>query len=218
MDPCWPPLLVSAAVLMAAVLLLATCVNCRNKGPLSSIHQTPSEDYVGSTNFRIIHPHRLNSDQNANSADPHLLSPFLSSADPGPPRGRPSFTTTDTDSNPSYENPGPESLEGDADKDYIIVLPDGEAPPSRASSPSSDAQHNYVNIEDDLDQNLDDSLEENLDYVNVEPASFLQAPTDEDDSDEDEEGNYVNQPTVALEELKPRPDLMLFLSEQRIPK
>ncbi|XP_029944746.1 uncharacterized protein LOC115386534 [Salarias fasciatus] len=228
MDASWLPLLLSAAVLMAAVVLLAVCVDCRNNGPLASIPQThASEDYIRSTDFRIIHPSRTNTDLNSLGSPSNLLSPLPNSV--GGSQRQPSFTATETESNPSYENPGPECLDSDAeDPGYIIVLPDGEAPPSlsRASTPNSgtsDAEPNYVNI-------ACLPPEDSQDYVNVEPSSVSQAmpessaqtDDDDDDSDDDDEGNYVNQPPVALEDRrqaekpKSQPDALLAaFAEQR---
>ncbi|KAI3359821.1 hypothetical protein L3Q82_013827, partial [Scortum barcoo] len=125
------------------------------------------------------------------------LRPVLSSpsAGPGTQRRRRSVTPTETESNPSYENPaGSDYPESDADEPgYIIVLPDGEAPPtnpSRASTPSSDVLHDYENVPD---------KKEDRDYLNVELLHFQRSTPDlsaqsdsDDDDDEDDDANYVN--------------------------
>ncbi|KAG8006582.1 hypothetical protein GBF38_021042 [Nibea albiflora] len=60
------------------------------------------------------------------------------SSDPGTQRHS-TYTATETDSNPSYENPVVVESDND-DPGYIIVLPEGATPvtnQSRASTPSS---------------------------------------------------------------------------------
>lgn len=120
-----------------------------------------------------------------------MLSPSL---DPGHQR-HPSFTPTENESNPSYENP-PDGAESDIEDGYIIVLadqPKDELPPtseSRASSLSSEDDHPYVNV-----QNMkhgDDS--DKKEYLNVEPLQSQGAAAGDkgDSDDDDDEGNYVN--------------------------
>lgn len=89
------------------------------------------------------------------------------------------------------------NAESDAeDPGYIIVLPDGEAPQtnqSRASTPSSD-NNDYENVPKKKDeekrnsQHLSFVPSEDRDYLNVER---LHCHT-QSDSDDDNEGNYVN--------------------------
>ncbi|XP_040918226.1 linker for activation of T-cells family member 1-like isoform X2 [Toxotes jaculatrix] len=203
-------LVLAATVFVSLVLLAAVCLDCWNKGALVSIRQTTnSDEYMQSTAFRVILPQQSANDLNSMRSPSHLLSPprLSSSVDPGTQRRHRSFTPTETGSNPSYENPpdGPEYVNPDPnlpdsdveDPGYITVIPDGEAlapsNQSRASTPSSDVQHDYVNLDD-----------EERDYLNVDPQrsakatpeSSAQSNTDDDD-DDDYEGNYVNQPPPA---------------------
>ncbi|XP_028268197.1 uncharacterized protein LOC114440105 isoform X3 [Parambassis ranga] len=218
MEASWLPVLVSAAVLLAIILLAAVCLDCGNKGPMASIRQA-SGDYMPSTDFRIIHSSHTTTTLNSIHSPSHLLSPYPTSVDAGIQRHR-SFTPTETESNPSYENPGigPESLDSDCeDPGYIVVLADGQDPPpnaSRASTPSSDANHEYVNVKTPSTSTIEDT-----DYQNVEPlhelntipryenpdigsgvppavipALLAHCDSNEDESSDDDEGNYVNQP------------------------
>ncbi|XP_005747761.1 uncharacterized protein LOC102192647 isoform X3 [Pundamilia nyererei] len=228
MDFSWFLLLVSAAVFVSIVLLAVICLDCRNKG---SIQQTASEDYT-SPEFRVIHAAPLSMPTSRSLAsgsisvaqptlppnpviittpppDPHLRLPFSSK-----PEHRP-YTPTETESNPSYENPEPEKDVDDHDN-YIEVLPDNPEESkrvpadieSRASTPSSD--HNYVNLDEEDD---DDEP-----YENVAPKGILHCAPDamlqlsgtfprratyqrstpgssaQSSEDEYEESNYVNQP------------------------
>ncbi|XP_005747760.1 uncharacterized protein LOC102192647 isoform X2 [Pundamilia nyererei] len=230
MDFSWFLLLVSAAVFVSIVLLAVICLDCRNKGPLRSIQQTASEDYT-SPEFRVIHAAPLSMPTSRSLAsgsisvaqptlppnpviittpppDPHLRLPFSSK-----PEHRP-YTPTETESNPSYENPEPEKDVDDHDN-YIEVLPDNPEESkrvpadieSRASTPSSD--HNYVNLDEDDDDEP---------YENVAPKGILHCAPDamlqlsgtfprratyqrstpgssaQSSEDEYEESNYVNQP------------------------
>lgn len=110
----------------------------------------------------------------------------------------PPYPPSETESNPSYENPGPESLESDADdaaSGYIIVIPEGQAPvtnQSGTSTPSSaqDDQNDpdYVNIEREI---LTDYL--NVDPMNSQRPISATTVTTDSDSDDDETGPYVNQ-------------------------
>ncbi|XP_070779998.1 linker for activation of T-cells family member 1 [Enoplosus armatus] len=190
MDASWLLWVLAAAILVSMVLLAVVCLHCRNKGPLASIRQgNASEDYMPSTDFRVIHPSQPTNDLSSISPS-NLL----------PPEHR-SFTPSETESNPSYENPavGPDYINADSDVDdpgYIIVLP-GEASltnQSRASTPSSDVRHDYVNVPE---------KKEDREYLNVDPLHFerstpeLSAQSDSDDDDDeddddDDEGNYVN--------------------------
>ncbi|XP_005948076.1 uncharacterized protein LOC102306904 isoform X6 [Haplochromis burtoni] len=231
MDFSWFLLLVSAAVFVSIVLLAVICLDCRNKGPLRSIQQTASEEYT-SPEFRVIHAAPLSMPTSRSLAsgsisvaqptlppnpviittpppDPHLRLPFSTK-----PEHRP-YTPTETESNPSYENPEPEKDVDDHDN-YIEVLPDNPEESkgvpadieSRASTPSSD--HNYVNLDEEED---DDEP-----YENVAPKGILHCAPDamlqlsgtfprratyqrstpgssaQSSEDEYEESNYVNQP------------------------
>ncbi|XP_063328619.1 uncharacterized protein LOC134626593 isoform X4 [Pelmatolapia mariae] len=234
MDFSWFLLLVSAAVFVSIVLLAVICLDCRNKGPLRSIQQTASEEYT-SPEFRVIHPAPLSMPTSRSLAsgsisvaqptlppnpiiittpppDPHLRPPFSTK-----PEHRP-YTPTETESNPSYENPEPEKDVEDPADNYIEVLPDNleesKGVPadieSRASTPSSD--HNYVNLDEEEDD------DDKLDYQNVAPIGILHCAPDamlhlsgtfprratyqrstpgssaQSSEDEYEESNYVNQP------------------------
>ncbi|XP_075937095.1 uncharacterized protein LOC142937874 [Anarhichas minor] len=206
----WLIWVMAAAVFVSMVLLAVVCLKCRNKGPLVSIRQAnASEDYMPSTQFRVIHPSQPNTGLNSVHLSSNLLSPYLPSADAGAQRRQRSFTPTETESNPSYENPADGSdyinTESDAeDPGYIIVIPEGDTPQtnqSRASTPSSDVLHDYENVPE---------KKEDKDYLNVEPLHFQRSTLDlsaqsdteeeddddEDDSDsdddDDDEGNYVN--------------------------
>ncbi|CAI5676537.1 unnamed protein product [Oreochromis niloticus] len=231
MDFSWFLLLVSAAVFVSIVLLAVICLDCRNKG---SIQQTASEDYT-SPEFRVIHPAPLSMPTSRSLAsgsisvaqptlppnpiiittpppDPHLRPPFSTK-----PEQRP-YTPTETESNPSYENPEPEKDVDDPADNYIEVLPDNPEESkglpadieSRASTPSSD--HNYVNLDEEEDD------DDKLDYQNVAPIGILHCAPDpmlqlsgtfprratyqrstpgssaQSSEDEYEESNYVNQP------------------------
>ncbi|XP_023154812.2 uncharacterized protein LOC111588597 isoform X2 [Amphiprion ocellaris] len=200
MDITWLCVVLFVAVVIAVVLLVFTCVNCRKKGPMASITQTASDAYVPSPHFRVIHPFVAQPTTDPNSLRPPVShpSPFPNRADGGTVWQPSPYHPSETESNPSYENPGPESLESDADEagsGYIIVIPEGQDPVtnrSGASTPSSDVQndHDYVNI----------AKEASTDYLNVDsmynqrPTSATTATTDSDDDDDDDEtGNYVNQ-------------------------
>ncbi|CAI5676541.1 unnamed protein product [Oreochromis niloticus] len=207
MDFSWFLLLVSAAVFVSIVLLAVICLDCRNKG---SIQQTASEDYT-SPEFRVIHPAPLSMPTSRSLAsgsisvaqptlppnpiiittpppDPHLRPPFSTK-----PEQRP-YTPTETESNPSYENPEPEKDVDDPADNYIEVLPDNPEESkglpadieSRASTPSSD--HNYVNLDEEEDD------DDKLDYQNVAPIGSTPGSSAQSSEDEYEESNYVNQP------------------------
>ncbi|CAJ1076469.1 uncharacterized protein LOC120573839 isoform X1 [Xyrichtys novacula] len=138
-----------------------------------------------------------------NSIHPTLnqLSPFPPQTDSGSQRRKTSFTPTETESNPSYENQADVSdyINADSDQEdhgYIVVLPDGPTNPSRASTPSSDVQHDYENFP---------KTGEDRDYLNVEPLNFERSTPDlsakscsssSSSDDEEDEGNYVNQPPM----------------------
>ncbi|XP_047427359.1 uncharacterized protein LOC124997592 isoform X2 [Mugil cephalus] len=215
MDPTWLVVLVSAGVLLALVLLVVACLDCRNKGPMVSIRQgSASEEYIESTEFRVIHPSHP-----AFGLSIHSPSNALSTLRNSPDPGRRPYTPTETESNPSYENPvnGPESLDN-PEGDYIIVLADNQ---NRPSTPCSDTLHDYENLEGTPDSKCSTpaSEEENdHDYQNVNPSIsklricpaeyFPRGPTpesspagdttdeDDDDDDYDDSGNYVNQPAI----------------------
>ncbi|XP_037648912.1 uncharacterized protein LOC119502106 isoform X1 [Sebastes umbrosus] len=191
----WLMWVLAVAIFVSMVLLAVVCLQCRDNGPLV-IRQVASEDYMQSNEFRVIHPSQPSTDPNSIHLPSNHLSPF--SLDPGAQRG-PSHSFTETESNPSYENPvdGPDYInESDPeDPGYIIVLPEGETRPtdqSRASTPSSDFLHDYENVPEKK------VSPEDRDYLNVEPPCFqtgstpdLSAQSDSDD-DDDDEGNYVN--------------------------
>ncbi|XP_010790495.1 linker for activation of T-cells family member 1 isoform X1 [Notothenia coriiceps] len=222
MSVSWFVWVLSAAVLVSVVLLALVCLHCRNRGPLVSIRQANvSEEYMPSTEFRVIHPFAAQQNSDVNSI--HLLSPFLPLSDPGTQRRQRSYTPTETESNPSYENPtdGPDYINTESDAEdpgYIIVLPEGETPvtnQSRASTPSSDVLHDYENVP---------TKKEEKDYLNVELLQYQRSTPDlsvrsdsttdgddndnvgkeDDDGDDDEtdsdddEGNYVNVHEVTL--------------------
>ncbi|XP_021166481.2 DNA topoisomerase 2-beta isoform X2 [Fundulus heteroclitus] len=203
----WLTLLISAAVFIATVLLAVVCLDCGNKGPLASISQTAaSEEYVPS-GFTVIHPRQQRPDQNTihspSTLMPHPNTAFSpNTADGGSERRLRPYTPTETESNPSYENPVPGTDFQDSDPEdngYIKVLP--EMDQSRASTPSSD-NHNYVNLgEEEKKQDTDSESEPN--YLNVDqlhqpsstPDISSQSEPDDDDDDDDED-NYVNQPSM----------------------
>ncbi|XP_029364492.1 linker for activation of T-cells family member 1-like [Echeneis naucrates] len=232
MDPSWFLLVLSAAILVSLVLLVLVCVDCWNKGPMVSIRETNvSEEYMHSTEFRVVHPSHPPVDRHLLRSPPNLLPPQRvpsSVADPGAQWRHRSFTPTETDSNPSYENPvegppyeNPDCRDSDIeDPGYIIVIPDGPAippsHPSRASTPSSDLPNEYVNL-----QEQNQEADEEREYLNVDPSkppihlispalacsrrsSREEAPSLKDatsdsahsESDDDYEGNYVNQPKM----------------------
>ncbi|XP_034567569.1 uncharacterized protein LOC117832513 [Notolabrus celidotus] len=203
MGSSWLVLIMVAAIFISMVLLAVVCLDCRMKGPPVSISQAAaSDEYMPSTNFRVIHP----SQPSIGHIPPsNWLSP--SSSLVGTQGRQPSFTATETESNPSYENPadGPDYI-NESDQDdpgYIIVLPDGETPltnQSRASTPSSDVQHDYENIQK--------SPKDDRDYLNVEPPHPQRSTSDlsvlssssSSSSSSDDEGNYVNQPPMLHSE------------------
>ncbi|KAE8282706.1 hypothetical protein D5F01_LYC18095 [Larimichthys crocea] len=200
----WLLVVMAAAVFVSMVLLVAVCLNCRDKGPLVSIRQTnASEEPSG---FRVIHPTQPINDRNSIHPAAHLLSPF---SDAGTQRHS-TYTATETDSNPSYENPVVVESDND-DPGYIIVLPEGATPvtnQSRASTPSSDVLHDYENVP----EKKTDSRGEYLNVENFHSEAWspsLSRPLfgcessaqskssdddddDDDDGDSDSEGNYVN--------------------------
>ncbi|XP_041633990.1 uncharacterized protein LOC121503586 [Cheilinus undulatus] len=196
MSSSWLALVVMAAIFISMVLLAVVCLDCRIKGPPASISQVnASDEYIPSLNFRVIHPSQPSLELNPIHLQPGLLSPFPPATDPGSQRRHPSFTRTETESNPSYENPGDGSeyvnTESDQeDTGYIIVLPEGDH--SRASTPSSDVRHDYENCPD---------KKEEREYLNVEPVPFQRSITNlsvlsSSSSSSDDEGNYVNQPSI----------------------
>ncbi|KAM8723974.1 linker for activation of T-cells family member 1 [Acanthopagrus schlegelii] len=205
----WLLIVMAVAIFVSMVLLAVVCVRCRNDGPLVSIRQASEE----STEFRVIHPAQPTIGRNSVHPSSNLLSPFSPSVDLGTQRKHRSFTT-ETESNPSYENPtdGPDYInESDGDESgYIVVLPEGEARPtdqSRPSTPSSDNLHDYENIPTKEGATLtnkssgspsptrlsEDGEDDDREYLNVEPLHFPKLSPDTDtDTEDDDEGNYVN--------------------------
>ncbi|XP_076608413.1 uncharacterized protein LOC143333919 [Chaetodon auriga] len=201
----WLLVVMAAAVFASMVVLVVACLHCRNKGPLVHIRQANASEE--STEFRVIHPSQPTIDRNSIHPSSNLLSPF---SDPGTQRRHRSFTPTETESNPSYENPadGPGYINSESDAEdpgYIIVLPEGETNQSRASTPSSDVLHDYENVPEKKDAarasqsptlQSADGEEDDREYLNVDPRHFQRstpessAPSDSDD--DDDEGNYVN--------------------------
>ncbi|CAJ1076467.1 uncharacterized protein LOC121503586 [Xyrichtys novacula] len=173
MSSSWIALVMVAAIFISMVLLAAVCLDCRVKGPPVSISQAATSDVY--------------------------ISP--PQTDSGSQRRKTSFTPTETESNPSYENQADVSdyINADSDQEdhgYIVVLPDGPTNPSRASTPSSDVQHDYENFP---------KTGEDRDYLNVEPLNFERSTPDlsakscsssSSSDDEEDEGNYVNQPPM----------------------
>ncbi|XP_041824122.1 uncharacterized protein LOC121628821 [Melanotaenia boesemani] len=200
MEVSWVVLLVSAAILISLVLLAFVCLDCRNKGPLALISQTnTSAEYIPSTQFRVIHSAQSASIVNSLHSPTNLLSPQSNNL--VFPQRIPSYAPTETESNPSYENPvpGPDSIESDVEEGYIQVLPEPEglpANPSRASSISSDTQHDYENVAKPDSESS--SLPKSGDYLNVDPQTCSPSTPElssQSDSD-DYEANYVNQPSM----------------------
>ncbi|XP_008415400.1 uncharacterized protein LOC103469478 isoform X1 [Poecilia reticulata] len=200
MDVSWLALLMMAAVFAASVLLAAVCLDCGNRSPLASISQTAaSEEYVPS-GFIVVHPFagQARLDQNLVHS-PSTLKPHPIPAGRGSGQPLRPYTPTETESNPSYENPAPETDFPDSDAEgngYIEVLPETE--PSRASTPSLDSA-DYVNLEDENknqalepepepDQDSDSDSESDHNYENVKSANGSPAASTPDEDDE----NYVN--------------------------
>ncbi|XP_077940403.1 uncharacterized protein LOC144384574 [Gasterosteus aculeatus] len=186
-----------AAVVVSTVVLAVVCLRCR-RGPQVCISPANiSEDYLPSPQFRVIHPSQTNPDLNFAHHPSNQLSPHFPSADPQNHRRHRSFTPTETESNPSYENPadGPDYINAESDAEdpgYIMVLPEeptAGTTNSRASTPSSDVQHDYENV----------------------PEKKLE----EDDDDDSEEENYVNVPGgVQLTDAAQRPSFFSSSSEE----
>ncbi|XP_007573955.1 linker for activation of T-cells family member 1-like isoform X2 [Poecilia formosa] len=201
MDVSWLSLLMMVAVFAASVLLAAVCLDCGNKSPLASISQTAaSEEYVPS-GFIVVHPcaGQARLDQNLVHS-PSTLKPHPIPAGRGSGQPLRPYTPTETESNPSYENPAPGTDFPDSDAEgngYIEVIPETE--PSRASTPSLDSA-DYVNLEDENkkqalepepeeepDQDSDSDSESDHNYENVKSANGSPAA-----STPDEDENYVN--------------------------
>ncbi|XP_061606077.1 uncharacterized protein LOC133466414 isoform X5 [Phyllopteryx taeniolatus] len=217
------PLTASAAILACAVVLALICLRCRDDGspgarddgdddatschlgvqlncffPCVPRHQFPSGKRATPTSTSHHATARLNSD---------LLSPFITASDRGSRRSRRSdLDPTESESNHSYQNSYdeqdfPESSTGD----YLIVLPEGEAPGtdrSGASTPSSGEPHDYENVR----ERTQHSPTDDRDYLNViplpqggeTPSSSSSSQNDDDDSDDsDGEGKYVNEASVS---------------------
>ncbi|XP_032442409.1 clumping factor B-like isoform X2 [Xiphophorus hellerii] len=202
MDVSWLSLLMMAAAVAASVLLAAVCLDCGNKSPLASISQTAaSEEYVPSSGFIVVHPFagQARLDQNLVHSPP-ILKPHPIPAGRGSGQPLRPYTPTETESNPSYENPAPETDFPDSDAEgngYIEVLPETE--PSRASTPSLDSA-DYVNLDEnkkqalepepepDQDSDSDSDSESDHNYENVKSANGSPAASTPDEDDE----NYVN--------------------------
>ncbi|XP_023204787.1 uncharacterized protein LOC102231209 isoform X2 [Xiphophorus maculatus] len=202
MDVSWLSLLMMAAAVAASVLLAAVCLDCGNKSPLASISQTAaSEEYVPSSGFIVVHPFagQARLDQNLVHSPP-TLKPHPIPAGRGSGQPLRPYTPTETESNPSYENPAPETDFPDSDAEgngYIEVLPETE--PSRASTPSLDSA-DYVNLDEnkkqalepepepDQDSDSDSDSESDHNYENVKSANGSPAASTPDEDDE----NYVN--------------------------
>ncbi|XP_043955676.1 uncharacterized protein LOC122821638 isoform X1 [Gambusia affinis] len=205
MDVSWLSLLMMAAAFAASVLLAAVCLDCGNKSPLASISQTAaSEEYVPSSGFIVVHPFagQARLDQNLVHS-PTTLKPHPIPAGRGSGQPLRPYTPTETESNPSYENPALETDFPDSDAEgngYIVVLPETE--PSRASTPSLDSA-DYVNLGDENkkqalklepeqepepDQDSDSDSESDHNYENVKSANGSPAASTPDEDDE----NYVN--------------------------
>ncbi|XP_014911023.1 uncharacterized protein LOC106961654 isoform X1 [Poecilia latipinna] len=202
MDVSWLSLLMMAAIFATSVLLAAVCLDCGNKSPLASISQTAaSEEYVPSSGFIVVHPcaGQARLDQNLVHS-PSTLKPHPIPAGRGSGQPLRPYTPTETESNPSYENPAPGTDFPDSDAEgngYIEVIPGAE--PSRASTPSLDSA-DYVNLEDEKkkqelepkpeeepDQDSDSDSESDHNYENVKSANGSPAA-----STPDEDENYVN--------------------------
>ncbi|XP_026217032.1 linker for activation of T-cells family member 1-like [Anabas testudineus] len=205
MDVSWFVLVVSAAVFVSIVLLAVVCLDCRKEGPLVSIRETsPSDEYINPP--LVNHPFHLAPDPRS-ARSPSTLTP----AEPGSHWRHRSVTPTETESNPSYENPVLDGPDNDTEEPYVIVIPDDGGcaltNQSRASTPSID-QHDYENVPEQKVPMCADA-EEDRDYLNVEPLHFHQllahSNTDEDSSDEDtdeddtddDKGNYVNELPIS---------------------
>ncbi|XP_019721947.1 linker for activation of T-cells family member 1 isoform X2 [Hippocampus comes] len=200
------PSLVSAAMLACAVVLALVCLHCRDNGPPVSIREAcDTGEYTPSTQFILVHPH-----QPTTRLTSGLLSPFIPASDCVSQRSRRSDReATESESTHSYQNSHDEQdLSVSITGDYILVLPDDEAPAtnrSSASTPSSDELHDYENIPKEHTQR---SPSEDRDYLNVialpeagETPMLSQRDDDDNDNDDDSDsddsqGNYVNQPSV----------------------
>ncbi|XP_075998855.1 uncharacterized protein LOC142992355 [Genypterus blacodes] len=192
---------VTAAIIFVSLIMLAgVCLHCRNKGPLVSIRQGhASEEYIQSPGFRLAHTYQQAPDMLSNN--PSSLSPFSPLVD----LSRRSFTPTENESNPSYENPPDGSDRQDqeiiSNSSYISVLPDSpkvEVPLSisrQDSTSSSDDEGKYENVP-------------KSNYLNVELIHSLgpaaresERESDSSSSSSDDEGNYVNQPSSHYDNL-----------------
>ncbi|XP_051905840.1 uncharacterized protein LOC127590358 isoform X6 [Hippocampus zosterae] len=126
--------------------------------------------------------------------------------------GRSDREATESESTHSYQNSHDEQdLSVSLTGDYILVLPDNEAPAtnrSGASTPSSDEPHDYENVPK---KHTERSPTDDRDYLNVVAlpeaggTPMLSQRDDDDDNNNDNEddsdsddgqGNYVNQPSV----------------------
>ncbi|KAM6965937.1 uncharacterized protein LKV04_018445 [Tautogolabrus adspersus] len=97
MNSSWLVLFMVAAIFVSMILLAVVCLDCRTNGPPVSISQgNASDEYMPSTNFRVIHPYQQSIDMNSIHPSSNLLSPFSPSTDPGTQRRHRSFTPTET--------------------------------------------------------------------------------------------------------------------------
>ncbi|KAM8844660.1 uncharacterized protein AB9W97_000141 isoform 3-T3 [Spinachia spinachia] len=186
------------AVVVSTVVLAVVCLRCRR----SPQGETPSQwlmnqsyflklkSLVSSRQFASAKPQpqrttcpQTNPDLNSEPLPSHLLSPYFPSSDLQNHRREQSLTATETESNPSYENPpdGADYINAESDADepgYIMVLPEEHivgTNDSRGSTPSSDIQHDYENVPEKKFEDDDDDDEGN--YVNLQdgalrPSSF----------------------------------------------
>ncbi|XP_061556132.1 uncharacterized protein LOC133414640 isoform X3 [Phycodurus eques] len=208
------PVMASAAVLACAVVLALICLRCRDDGSPVSIREASNTDE--SAHFRLVRQHhstaRLNSD---------LLSPFITASDRGSQRSsRPDLEPTESESNHSYQNSYderafPESSTGD----YLIVLPEDEAPGtnrSGASTPSSGSVRRLGRLcccSSPFENGRHVCVADDRDYLNViplprggetppspspsPPSPSPSSSSSQNDDDDDGEGKYVNEASVS---------------------
>ncbi|XP_067089916.1 linker for activation of T-cells family member 1 [Osmerus mordax] len=195
--------LLSGALLLSMVLLTGLCLHCRrHSAPFIIQPNHGSEDYTQQTQpMRVIRSYQGTIGTNW-ATQSSTLSPVSEQI-----VRHNSFTPTENESNPSYENPTEaqyqntvdedEEYEQAADAPYVDVLPDPpmiethQSNQSLASTQSSEPP--YVNIE-----------REQENYQNVDPhlgmASRLSCLEDSDEDSDEETGNYVNQDMMCLTE------------------
>ncbi|XP_057716934.1 uncharacterized protein LOC130931834 isoform X2 [Corythoichthys intestinalis] len=190
----------SAAALASGVLLALLCLRCRKHRPPVSIREaTESDEYIDSARFWLVHRHQPTPRITADLT----MSPFVSALAGSSQRSRISQREpAESDSNHSYQNSHDEAEVPDScSRDYLIVLPQDESSarhPSGASTPSSGRPHDYENVESYC------APTDDRDYLNVISPPELETSTvssqsdgdEEDYSNVDGEGNYVNQASV----------------------